>query len=148
MDEAVGKFVPTLREAGQLDNTYLLFSSNNGFFFGRHNVPPLGSLAARRVGARADDDARVPGINGGTPSREMSSNVDLAAAIADIGGARPGLTLGGWPLLPFARDRCRRTDRSVVRKGAGGARSGPVSEGGSAKAGDDAASGRRVAEGD
>nr|AEA29654.1 hypothetical protein [Streptomyces albus subsp. albus] len=50
MDDAVGKLVSMLREAGQLDNTYLFFSSNNGFFSGKHNVPPLGSSAARRVG--------------------------------------------------------------------------------------------------
>jgi arylsulfatase A-like enzyme len=39
VDEAVEKLVGTLRDTGELDNTYVLFTSDNGFFFGEHRIP-------------------------------------------------------------------------------------------------------------
>ncbi|GAB3011375.1 sulfatase [Streptomyces pseudoechinosporeus] len=146
VDEAVEKLVSTLREAGQLDNTYLLFAADNGFFFGQHRVP-TGKFLPHEASGHVPMMMRGPGIEGGTPSREMSSNVDLAATIADIGGARPGLTLDGRSLLPFARDPHRRTGRPILHEAAEGARPEPVPEGGPVSGGD-AASGRRAAEGD
>ncbi|TML17470.1 MAG: hypothetical protein E6G31_00735 [Actinobacteria bacterium] len=38
VDEAVGSIVETLREAGELDNTLILFTSDNGFFHGEHRI--------------------------------------------------------------------------------------------------------------
>ncbi|WP_413098175.1 sulfatase [Streptomyces sp. Inha503] len=146
VDEAVGKLVSTLREAGQLDNTYLLFASDNGFFFGQHNVP-TGKFLPHEASGHVPMMLRGPGIEGGTPSREMSSNVDLAATIADIGGAKPGLTLDGRSLLPFARDPSRHTDRPILHEAAEGARRSPVGEN-PPSSGADAASGRQAAKGD
>ncbi|GAB2785719.1 sulfatase [Streptomyces daliensis] len=147
VDEAVDKLVSTLREAGQLDNTYLLFASDNGFFFGQHNVP-TGKFLPHEASGHVPMMMRGPGIEGGTPSREMSSNVDLAATIADIGGARPGLALDGRSLLPFARDPRRHTGRPILHEAAEGARRSAVGTDGGPSSGDDAASGRRAAEGD
>ncbi|HEX7143689.1 MAG TPA: sulfatase, partial [Gaiellaceae bacterium] len=38
VDEAVASIVETLRQAGELDNTLILFTSDNGFFHGEHRV--------------------------------------------------------------------------------------------------------------
>lgn len=146
VDEAVEKLVSTLREAGQLDNTYLLFAADNGFFFGQHGIP-TGKFLPHEASGHVPMMMRGPDIEGGTPSREMSSNVDLAATIADIGGATPGLELDGRSLLPFARDPRRLTDRPILHEAAEGARPKPVPEGGPTSGGD-AESGRRAAEGD
>lgn len=146
VDEAVGKIVSTLREAGQLDNTYLLFASDNGFFFGEHGIP-TGKFLPHEASGHVPMMMRGPGIEGGTASKELSSNVDLAATIADIGGAKPGLALDGRSLLPYARDPRRHTDRPILHEAAEGARPKPVPEGGPASGGD-AESGRRAAEGD
>ncbi|MFG3252510.1 sulfatase [Streptomyces sp. NPDC048172] len=147
VDEAVGKLVSTLREAGQLDNTYLVFAADNGFFFGQHNVP-TGKFLPHEASGHVPMMIRGPGIEGGTPSRAMSSNVDLAATITDIGGAKPGLTLDGRSLLPYARDPRRTTDRPVLHEGAEGARPTPIPEKGGPAKGADAWSGRRAAAGD
>ena len=40
VDDAVASIVSTLRSTGELDNTLILFTSDNGFFHGEHRVPP------------------------------------------------------------------------------------------------------------
>jgi len=49
VDEAVQKLIDTLRSTGQLDNTYVLFTSDNGFFFGQHRVQPGHALDGRSL---------------------------------------------------------------------------------------------------
>jgi Arylsulfatase A and related enzymes len=38
VDEAISSIVETLRQTGELDNTLILFTSDNGFFHGEHRV--------------------------------------------------------------------------------------------------------------
>src|SRR5262249_59819193 len=38
VDDAVASIIETLRSTGQLDNTLILFTSDNGFFHGEHRV--------------------------------------------------------------------------------------------------------------
>lgn len=38
IDEGVGKILQTLKEAGQLDNTIVVFASDNGYFYGEHGL--------------------------------------------------------------------------------------------------------------
>jgi arylsulfatase A-like enzyme len=38
VDQAVGRIVRALRESGELANTYVIFTSDNGFFHGEHRV--------------------------------------------------------------------------------------------------------------
>ena len=38
VDEGVGMILEELEETGQLDNTFILFLGDNGFFFGEHGL--------------------------------------------------------------------------------------------------------------
>jgi N-acetylglucosamine-6-sulfatase len=42
IDKVVGRLVRTLQETGELDNTYFVFTSDNGYHAGQHRllVPP------------------------------------------------------------------------------------------------------------
>ena len=50
---ASATLVDTLRKTGQLDDTDIVFTSDNGFHLGQHRLPP-GKLTAY------DTDIRVP----------------------------------------------------------------------------------------
>ena len=39
VDRGVARLVEQLRQAGQLDNTYIIFTSDNGFHLGQHRLP-------------------------------------------------------------------------------------------------------------
>ena len=57
VDEMIGTLVRTLRATGQLDNTYIFFSSDNGFHLGNHR------LVAGKVGDRGGAGAPAHAVN-------------------------------------------------------------------------------------
>lgn len=87
VDRGVAGLVDQLRAAGQLDNTYFVFTSDNGFHLGEHRLP-----AGKRT--PYDDDIHVPlfvrgpGIAAGSHSAAIGGNVDLASTFAAIGAAK------------------------------------------------------------
>lgn len=123
VDDSVAAIVGALKRTGQLANTYIFFTSDNGYFHGEHRIPKT-KFWLYDPAARVPLLVRGPGIAGGRISREMVSNVDLAATIAGIAGARPRHPLDGRSLLPFARRPARRTGRpqlfSALRGEGGG----------------------------
>lgn len=129
VDDSVAAIVGALRRTGQLANTYVFFTSDNGYFHGEHRIPKT-KYWPYDPSARVPLLVRGPGIARGKISREMVSNVDLAATIAAIAGARPGHPLDGRSLLPFARRPARRTGRpqlfSALRGEGGGEGGNPT----------------------
>ncbi len=115
VDEAVQAIVSTLRITGELSNTYVVFTSDNGFFHGEHRVPN-GKLLVYEPSSRVPLLIRGPGIRGGRTTREMAMNPDLAATVVDLTGARPTRSLDGRSLIPFARRPSRRTRRPVLHE--------------------------------
>jgi arylsulfatase A-like enzyme len=123
VDHAVREIVGALRATGELKNTYVVFTSDNGFFHGEHRVPN-GKLLVYEPSSRVPLLIRGPGIRGGRTTREMAVNTDLAATILDATGAKPTRSVDGRSLIPFAERTSRRTRRPVLheifRQGAGG----------------------------
>ena len=88
LDESLGQIYATLQSTGQLDNTVLIFTSDNGFVLGEHG----------RVDKRTayEESLRVPllvryprAVKPGTVVREMVLNLDLAPSIVDLCGVEP-----------------------------------------------------------
>lgn len=100
VDEAVEAIVATLKESGELDDTLILFTSDNGFFAGQHRVPS-GKYLVYEPSSRVPLLLRGPGVPRGVSSGELVENVDLAATIVDAAGATPRRRLDGRSLLPF-----------------------------------------------
>ncbi len=103
VDEAVQQLVQGLARAGQLDRTYLIFTSDNGFMQGEHRVPS-GKVLPYDPSTRVPLLLRGPGIPAGQVSDELVGNIDLAPTVLQIAGAAPGKPVDGRSLLPFARD--------------------------------------------
>ncbi len=84
VDEAVNSFFTELAASGRLDNTYVIFTSDNGYTFGEHRLTGKGNLYEESV--RVPLLIRGPGVIPGTLSR-LTSNVDLAPTLTQIAGA-------------------------------------------------------------
>jgi arylsulfatase A-like enzyme len=99
VDEAVGRLVRALRESGELRDTLVIFTSDNGFFHGEHRVPS-GKLLAYEPSIRVPLIMRGPGIPAGVRLSQRVANIDLAPTIVDAAGATPGRVMDGRSLLP------------------------------------------------
>lgn len=97
VDEGIGQLVAALREERALSNTYVIFTSDNGFFAGEHRLTS-GKGLAYDPAARVPMLIRGPGLERGGTS-EPTSNTDTTATIVDAAGAAPGRSLDGRSLL-------------------------------------------------
>jgi len=115
VDRGMLAILRTLRETKQLDNTYVVFTSDNGWFNGEHRIPKE-KYWLYDASARVPLVLRGPRLPRGRVSRELVSNVDLTATLLEIAGAKPGRTQDGRSLLPFARHPSKVTDRPVLHQ--------------------------------
>jgi arylsulfatase A-like enzyme len=116
VDRAVGRIVDTLRRTGQLDNTLIVFTSDNGYYHGEHRIPRE-KILPYEPGIRVPLVIRGPGLPQGAHRRQLVSNQDLASTILDAIGARPGLIQDGISLLPLMRDARVEPGRDLLIEG-------------------------------
>ena len=100
VDELVESLVQTLEENGELDNTYIVFTSDNGFHLGEHGLPS-GKGTAYEEDIRVPFMIRGPGIEPGTTISQMTANIDFAPTVAEIAGAGTPFFIDGRSILPF-----------------------------------------------
>ena len=108
VDDAVASIVDTLRQTGELDNTLLIFTSDNGFFHGEHRVGS-GKVLLYEESIHLPLLMRWTGnksLPRGVHRKQLAMNVDDAETILDAAGgtARPGRVEDGVSLLRFWRD--------------------------------------------
>jgi arylsulfatase A-like enzyme len=102
VDRGVAQLVAQLQKLGILDDTYFVFTSDNGFHLGEHRLP-----AGKRT--PYDDDIHVPffvrgpGIAAGSTVHALSGNVDIAPTVAAIAGATVPSSVEGRSLLDLWR---------------------------------------------
>ena len=115
VDEGVKKVVDALQAKGELDNTLLIFTSDNGFFHGEHRIPE-DKLRIYEESIRVPLQMRGPGIPRGVNVGDLAINADLAPTIVDAANASPGLAMDGRSLIPVAQQpRHRAGTRAADR---------------------------------
>lgn len=100
VDDAVAHHIRILKRRGMWDDTIVIFSSDNGYAVGQHNV--FGKEAFYRPITTVPTIVRGPGIPEGKRVGTLVSQPDLVASIVASTGATPGRALDGtdvWPLL-------------------------------------------------
>jgi N-acetylglucosamine-6-sulfatase len=112
VDEAVAATVSALREAGRLDNTVIVFTSDNGFLLGEHRH--IGKVLPYRESISVPLLVRGPGIPGGQVRRQAAALIDLAPTFAALAGVRPDLVTDGRNLMPYARADVAQRARSLL----------------------------------
>ena len=119
VDEAVVRLVDGLRAERELDNTLIIFTSDNGFFHGEHRVP-FGKVLVYEPSIRVPLIMRGPGVPEGERRRQLVTNADLAPTILEAAGARPGKIQDGRSLFPLLEDRGLEWGRDLLIEGAPG----------------------------
>jgi N-acetylglucosamine-6-sulfatase len=113
VDEGVKRLVDALQASGELDNTLIVYTSDNGFFAGEHRIPS-GKLHIYEESIRVPLEMRGPGIPPGVSIDPLVINADLAPTIVDAAGATPGLTMDGRSLLPVTRNPAIEDQRQLL----------------------------------
>jgi N-acetylglucosamine-6-sulfatase len=113
VDEGVADVVAALRESGELANTYVIFTSDNGFFHGEHRVR-LGKTRVYEPSVHVPLLVRGPGIPAGVRVRELTVNADVPATVLELTGAEAGVPQDGMSLLPFAGLPRRERGRELL----------------------------------
>jgi arylsulfatase A-like enzyme len=99
VDRAVARTIDTLRESGQLDDTYVVFTSDNGYVLGEHNLD--GKLWYFREIVGVPMLIRGPGLPRGETSSTPVTNADWAPTFAALAGATPGRAVDGVNVMPW-----------------------------------------------
>ncbi len=99
VDDMVSGLVTTLKNNGQLNNTYFVFSSDNGYHMGEHRLQP-GKQTAFDTDIRVPLLIRGPGVPAGSTSYAIAMNVDLAPTFAAWAGVTPPSFVDGRSLTP------------------------------------------------
>ncbi|MFI6792569.1 sulfatase [Nonomuraea sp. NPDC050383] len=102
VDDLVGSVVEALRASGKLDNTYIIFTSDNGFHLGTHRLKQ-GKTTPFEESIRVPLVIRGPGVAAGSTVKEMTQTVDLAPTFAELGGATVPAFTEGRSLVPLLR---------------------------------------------
>ncbi|HEX4977383.1 MAG TPA: sulfatase [Nocardioides sp.] len=116
VDDEVGNIVASLERSGELDNTYVLFTSDNGFFAGEHRRRG-GKRLAYEPSLRVPVLVRGPGLPAGEVRTDPFLTTDLAPTIREMAGLPPDPALDGVSMLDVARDGDRGWTRSVLFEG-------------------------------
>ncbi len=98
--ETVDVIIATLRQTGDLANTYIFVTSDNGVHQGQHRL-----AAGKETGF--EEDLRVPllvrgpGVPAGKTLSHMTLNIDLAPTFAQLAGRRIPPSVDGRSLVPL-----------------------------------------------
>jgi len=112
LDEMVAGLVDKLRVAGELDNTYIFFTSDNGYHFGEHRIN-LGKRTVYEEAVRIPLAVRGPGVSSGQSVERMALNIDFAPTIAELAGVSTPAFVDGRSLTPFLEGAPPDTWRSA-----------------------------------
>jgi N-acetylglucosamine-6-sulfatase len=124
VDDGVARVVRALKQAGQLDNTYFIFTSDNGYMQGEHRVRS-GKMLPYEPSTRVPLLISGPGIPARRVSHELVANIDLAPTVLQLARATAGKTVDGRSLLPFAQNPALRTKRAILHETGGSRYVGP-----------------------
>jgi N-acetylglucosamine-6-sulfatase len=101
VDDGWAKLRRTLEESGLLDNTVVIFTSDNGEFFGAHGL-------TTEIRLPYEDALKVPLfvrypplIKAGTIVTANALNIDLAPTLIELAGGHPRPEIQGRSLLPL-----------------------------------------------
>lgn len=104
VDENVGRILNLLDSLNLADNTIVVFTSDNGYFLGEHNLSD--KRAAQEESIRVPLLVRYPAkLPRGKTIDKMVLNIDIPATFVEAGGAKapPGYQGKNW--LPLAEGR-------------------------------------------
>jgi arylsulfatase A-like enzyme len=97
VDELVRDVVTRLEDSDQLDNTYIIYTSDNGYHIGQHRLPP-GKACGFEEDIRVPFFIRGPGIPKGVAQDAVTTHIDIAPTLLKLAGVQLRDDLDGTPM--------------------------------------------------
>jgi len=113
VDDGVREVIGTLGRLGRLRHTYVIFVSDNGFFFGEHRLLG-GKFLAYEPSTHMPFLIRGPGIEPGSMTGELAANIDIAPTLLELAGTEAEKSVDGRSLVPYLRDPELRSRRPIL----------------------------------
>ncbi len=115
VDEMVGSLVKELEAAGELGNTYIFFTSDNGWLAGVHRMKE-GKDRAYEESVHVPLFVRGPGIPARSQTEELALNTDFAPTFAELAGVEFS-EADGRSLMPLLRGETSPWRSAVLLEG-------------------------------
>ena len=100
VEDLLKRVVGTLKNTGELDNTYIFFTSDNGYHLGEHRMMQ-GKRTAYEEDIRVPLMVRGPGIPANRVLKQRVLNNDLAPTFARLAGVKPPAFVDGKSMVPL-----------------------------------------------
>ena len=97
LDEMIGAVFRTLEETGRLEDTYVVFLSDNGLLRGEHGIGGKGSAYEEVI--RAPLLVRGPGVAAGAQLPHLAANIDVLPTVLGLAGVAAARPVDGESLL-------------------------------------------------
>lgn len=102
VDDLIGRIVSELQTLGELADTVIVFTSDNGYLMGEHRA--FQKVNPYEESIRAPLYVRGPGVASQQSALQMVTNVDLAPTLVELAQATAGLVTDGRSVVPILRD--------------------------------------------
>ena len=115
INEGAKRVIDALRTSGELDNTLVIYTADNGFFHGEHRVIK-GKNRVYEEAIRVPLLMRGPDVKRGVSVKDLAINADLVPTILDAANAteQADLELDGQSLIPFSGHPSRKHGRELL----------------------------------
>jgi arylsulfatase A-like enzyme len=128
VDEGVGQIVEALRRSGELENTLIVYLSDNGFMHGEHRALAE-KVLPYEPSVRIPLLLRGPGVPRGRSDGRLAANVDVPSTILDAADVPPNRLLDGRSLLQLLADPGAEPGRDILIENGNGANGVPTYRG-------------------
>jgi arylsulfatase A-like enzyme len=117
VDNMVGRIIRTLKDRGDLDNTYVIFTSDNGYLLGEHREET--KYKQYRESQEVPFIMRGPGIPKGQRIGSLLGNIDIAPTYVDITNTNMRSDIDGESMLPLLTGAIKKFPRHYLLFGRG-----------------------------
>jgi arylsulfatase A-like enzyme len=115
VDEGVASAVTALRRRGELDNTVIAFTSDNGYLLGEHRLVKKNYPYEEAL--RVPFLMRGPGLPPGRRVTGPAQMIDVAATFASLAGATPRRAQDGESLLGLVKGTSPLRNAELIQAG-------------------------------
>lgn len=113
VDEMVNELVTRLDDAGELDNTYIFYTTDNGYHISQHGMHP-GKECGLDTDIHIPFFLRGPGIGRGAQIDAVTSHTDVSSTILRIAGVEKQLDGVAIPLYTDTSDEPPRHEHIAI----------------------------------
>jgi N-acetylglucosamine-6-sulfatase len=128
VDEGVAQIVEALRRNGELENTLIVYMSDNGFMHGEHRALAEKVLPYEES-IRIPLVMRGPGVPRTRVDHRLVGNLDVTSTILDAADVAPGRVQDGRSLLELLADPGAEWGRDILIENGRGANGVPAYRG-------------------